>query len=278
MKTFRFGVFEFNAGTAQLRRDGVPVRLQAQPAQVLRVLLENAGTVVSRETLRDAVWGNQTFVDYDRNLNYCLTQIRSAIADSADSPRFVRTHPKRGYEFIAPVTMVCEAIPAARPLHAKRVALLATSAVILLAGVLLAIRGLQPAPKPVTIAVFRFDNETSDPAMTQMADRVTDELVAEMTTRGGAAYAIIGNAEALRRPRAERNLKQIAAELKADYVMIGQVQPGAPIRVLGHLIRGADQKHLWVARVDETLPPPEIARRISSEMLQKLASQDRAKR
>ena len=99
----RFGIFEFDLATRELRRAGLPVRLQAQPAQVLAVLLSHPDEVVTRDTLRQAVWGTGTFVDFDRGLNFCVAQIRSALGDSAESPRFVQTLPKRGYQFIAPV-------------------------------------------------------------------------------------------------------------------------------------------------------------------------------
>src|SRR5438876_7043060 len=99
----RFGLFEFDSSTGELRRDGVAVKLQPQPAQVLAYLVDHAGEVVARETLRDAVWGGDTYVDFDRGLNFCIAQIRAALGDTADSPRFIRTLPKRGYQFIAPV-------------------------------------------------------------------------------------------------------------------------------------------------------------------------------
>src|SRR2546430_2687231 len=95
----RFGIFDFDPETRELRREGQTVRLQAQPAQVLEVLLQHAGEVVSRDTLRLAIWGTETFVDFDRGLNFCIAQIRAALGDSADSPRFIRTVPKKGYQF-----------------------------------------------------------------------------------------------------------------------------------------------------------------------------------
>src|SRR5437660_2952088 len=101
---FRFGVFEFHRASRELRRHGMLVRLQAQPAQVLACLLERAGEVVSREELRQAVWQEGTFVDFERGLNFCIAQIRAALNDNAAEPRYVRTIPKRGYQFIAPVT------------------------------------------------------------------------------------------------------------------------------------------------------------------------------
>ncbi len=100
---YRFGIFEFDARTRELRRDGKIIRLQLQPAQVLSCLLDHAGDTVSRDDLRAAVWGAETFVDFDRGLNFCVAHLRSALDDDTVSPRFIRTFPRRGYQFIAPV-------------------------------------------------------------------------------------------------------------------------------------------------------------------------------
>ena len=96
----RFGRFEFDAVTRELRRDGEIVKLQSQPAQVLAVLIEHAGEVVTRDALRQAVWGEDTFVDFDKGLNFAIAQVRTALGDSADAPTYIRTFPKRGYQFI----------------------------------------------------------------------------------------------------------------------------------------------------------------------------------
>src|SRR4029450_3554639 len=98
-----FGVFEFDPASGELTRSGTPVRLQPQPARVLALLTERAGSVVSRDELRQNIWADGTFVDFERGLNFCIAQIRSALGDDADSPRFVETLPRRGYRFIAPI-------------------------------------------------------------------------------------------------------------------------------------------------------------------------------
>src|SRR4051812_16407133 len=100
---FRFGVFEVNVIAGELRKNGARMRLQEQPFQVLVVLLENAGQVVTRENLRQKVWPADTFVDFDHSLNTAVNKIREALGDSATSPRFVETMAHRGYRFIAPV-------------------------------------------------------------------------------------------------------------------------------------------------------------------------------
>jgi DNA-binding winged helix-turn-helix (wHTH) protein/Tfp pilus assembly protein PilF len=100
---WRFGVFELDAETCELRRAGLAVRLQPQALQVLVALLERPGRIVSREELRQRLWGGTTFVSFDRSLNFCVSSLRRALADDARSPRFVETVPRRGYRFIAPV-------------------------------------------------------------------------------------------------------------------------------------------------------------------------------
>src|ERR1700758_1674664 len=99
----RFGVFELDPSTGELRKGGVKLRLQGQPIQVLSLLLERAGDVVSREELREKLWASDTFVDFDHSLNTAINKVREALGDSASSPRYVETIARRGYRFIAPV-------------------------------------------------------------------------------------------------------------------------------------------------------------------------------
>jgi DNA-binding winged helix-turn-helix (wHTH) protein/TolB-like protein len=101
--TYRFGIFEFDDRAAVLTRSDRAVALEPQPARALGFLLSRAGDLVSREELRAHLWGDDTHVDFDRGLAYCVGQLRTALGDSADSPRFIQTHPRRGFSFIAPV-------------------------------------------------------------------------------------------------------------------------------------------------------------------------------
>jgi DNA-binding winged helix-turn-helix (wHTH) protein len=99
----RFGVFELDLNAAELRKNGVKMRLQGQPFQVLVVLLERAGEVITREELQQKLWPSDTFVDFDHSLNTAINKVREALGDSASNPRFVETLARRGYRFIAPV-------------------------------------------------------------------------------------------------------------------------------------------------------------------------------
>jgi eukaryotic-like serine/threonine-protein kinase len=103
VRSLRFGVFELDPRAAELRKHGVRVRLQEQPFQILTLLLEHPGELVTREALRQKLWSSDTFVDFDRNLNKAMNKLRLALGDSAESPRFIETLHRRGYRFIAPV-------------------------------------------------------------------------------------------------------------------------------------------------------------------------------
>jgi DNA-binding winged helix-turn-helix (wHTH) protein/TolB-like protein len=282
----RFGVFEFDPATRELFRDGAPVRLQAQPAQALALLLAHAGEAVTRETLRGELWGEETFVDFDGSLNYCIAQIRTALGDSADSPRFVQTLPKRGYRFIAPIGRT--APPKTGPSPAWRRQLYAPGLWLTVAlTIVCLVLVLRPVAKSGgqsyrTVAVLRFDNETGDPALTRLADALTDSAVVELTLATGSRFDIIGNAAILRGPREHRDLLAIGRSLHAGYIILGQVQrQPAGLRILAHLIRLPDQKHIWVVRFDSPVEQAEsgqsdLARRMAAEFAAHLDA-DRAR-
>jgi len=289
---FRFGLFEFDAATRELRREGVLLRLQSQPAQVLCCLVEHAGKVVSREELHRAVWGGETFVDFDRGLNFCIGQIRSALGDDSTTPRYVRTLPKRGYQFIAPVEPIGERIDGnigerldrTETISTKRKFTLTTAALICAALVLVTfsasagywLRSWQASKRLPIVAVLRFDNETGDPGMTRFSDGLTDDVVERLTSLSRGRYEIIGNARILRLPRDQRDLNAIASSLHAGYVVLGQVQSaGAQVRILAHLIRLPDQTHLWVARMDRPIADSlsvesEAAQRVGAEFSERV--------
>jgi TolB-like protein/DNA-binding winged helix-turn-helix (wHTH) protein/Tfp pilus assembly protein PilF len=109
---WRFGVFEFDACSMELRRAGIPIKLRDQPSRILACLLENAGRMVSREELRQLLWPSDTFVDFDHSLNTAVMNLREALGDSADKPLYIETLPKKGYRFIAPVSLGPAAIAA----------------------------------------------------------------------------------------------------------------------------------------------------------------------
>ena len=100
----RFGVFELDGATGELRKSGLLLKLHPQPAKVLLLLASRPNELVTREQVKGALWGQDTFVDFEQGLNSCIRQIRNVLGDDPDSPRFVQTVPRKGYRFIAPVT------------------------------------------------------------------------------------------------------------------------------------------------------------------------------
>ena len=283
---FRFGSFEFDAGCGELRRDGMLVHLQSQPARVLHLLVSKAGDIISREDLRAAIWGDETFVDFERGLNVCIAQIRSALGDESTSPRFIRTVPRRGYQFIHPVEPI--AIPERieeperpeRPEFPWRIfaACLAGVVILTIAVAWQARKGqTQAGDSPVIVAVTPFDNETGDSGLNKFCTDLTDTLVGQLTTSSQDRYRVVGNASILRVPRERRNLVEIAASLHASYVILGQVQgSGSKTRILAHLIHMPEQTHVWVVRLEQPFEDPfalesSAAREIATEFSDKLA-------
>lgn len=288
MDRVRFGVYEFDLTTQELRREGTPVHLQAQPSQVLTCLLQRPGETVTRDELRTAVWRGETFVDFERGLNFCISQVRSALRDDAATPLYIQTVPKQGYRFIAPVVRAEAAshLELEAPGHAtipwKRRAWIISICLFGAAtvGLLWWIqhRDASGWQKQPALAVARFDNESEDPALTRFSDALTDNVVEQLTLRSQSSLGIIGNASILRRARGQRDLREIGATLHARYVVLGQVQrQGTRIRILAHLIRLPEQTHLWVVRIDGDAVDPmsleaEAAQNIATQFSTKLAA------
>src|SRR6266481_2604245 len=168
----RFGVFEVDLRAGELRKQGKRIKLQEQPFQVLAVLLQRPGEVVTREELRSQNWPPDTFVDFDNSLNTAINKLREALGDSADNPRFIETLPRRGYRFIAPVTNVdgttrgtAAGVSAGVPLRSRKIVV--TAAIALLAagiagGLLWRARQVRHLTEKDTIVLGDFANSTGD--------------------------------------------------------------------------------------------------------------------
>jgi DNA-binding winged helix-turn-helix (wHTH) protein/TolB-like protein len=283
----RFGSFEFDHTNGELRRDGMLIRLQAQPAMVLSHLLAYAGEAVSREELHHAIWGDDTFVDFERGLNVCIAQVRSALSDESTSPRFIRTVPRRGYQFIHPVEPISVAAPTEPDSEAARREFPWRTSLASLAGVALVVllivgfiqwrRNSQGASGPAVVAVIPFDNETGDASVNRFCSALTDNVIEQLTSASQNHYLVIGNAAVLRVPRERRDLVQIAASLHAQFVILGEVQGGgAQTRILAHLIHMPEQSHVWVVRLEQPFDDlftleSTAARDIATEFSSKLA-------
>lgn len=268
-----FATFVFSSATLELTRDGRRVALEPQPAKALAVLLARAGDVVTRDELRQALWGDDTHVDYDRGLAYCIGQVRTALGDQADTPRFVQTLPKRGFRFIAPLRLAERPAPTGpgavvaaaqtpassppppmppSPRPATRWLWLAVPT-LLVAGLI----GWAASSSPPIVAVSIFDNETGDPAQDAFVTGLSDVVVTRLTALAPGRLGVVGNLAPLRQPRNIRNLQTLARTLRADYIVLGQLQrQNDDLRFIVHLVRLTDGVHLSAQRL--VRPPADV--------------------
>ena len=257
----RFGLFEFDLDTLELRRHGIRVPIEPQPARALALLLLSAGEIVSRDDLKQALWKGDVHVDFDRGLAYVMSQVRSALGDSADNPRFIETLPKRGFRFISP-TFAPDGATAGEPTfaaddaaadtrqasHARSIygvaALAVTAAAI--AAVVIALSGQRPI-----LAVAIFDNETGQAQYDRFTASMADAVIGRLATLDVNRMGVVGNARSLRMPRSERDLTQIKSETGASFILISVLQSReAGISLLTQLISLDDGTHVWVKRFD----------------------------
>ena len=264
----RFGTFDFDPDSGELRKNGRAVALEPQPAKALALLLSKGGEIASRDELRDAVWGKDTHVDFDRGLAYCISQIRTALGDSGDNPRFVQTIPKRGFKFIAPlsggisgpaspVAPILPMPPIQPPPPPWWVALLGAAiglAVIAVLGYFASGRlPITPLVQPAFVGVSIFDNETGLPEHDRLVAGLSDLVVERLSKLDPDRLAVIGNSHSLRQPRNIRNLANLKTGPRLDYVLLGQLQRGETgLRFITHFIRLSDEAHLKANRL--TMP------------------------
>jgi DNA-binding winged helix-turn-helix (wHTH) protein/TolB-like protein len=258
----RFGTFEFESETGELSRNGRAIALEPQPAKALALLLEKPGEVVTRDDLKAAVWGSETHVDFDRGIAYCISQVRTALGDNAENPRFVQTIPRIGFKFIAPVAPVAPVAPANTFNAWVTVPLILAMAAVAV-GLMVETFRTPPIQERVVIAVSVFDNETGNAEYDRTVAGLSDLVVERLTKLDPNRIAVIGNAAILRQPRNIRNLKAVAANIRADYVLLGQLQRGeSGLRFITHFIRLRDEAHLQANRLtvaDENLTGLEAA-------------------
>ena len=251
----RFGAFELDLPNGELRRAGVLLKLTPQQFQVLRLLAENSGQTLTREEIQREVWGSDTFVDFDRNLNVCVAQIRATLNDDSDAPRYIQTVPKRGYRFIAPVERVGAAIPAvpepvaARPASNWRwIAGVAAIIVVSLAAgaAYLYWRGTPASSNRVLIATLPFENLSGDTSQDPFADGLTEEVISQLGALSPARLGVIGRSSVMRYKSAPHGIDQVSRDTHANYVVEGTVRKSAGrVRITMRLIQAADQANIW---------------------------------
>jgi DNA-binding winged helix-turn-helix (wHTH) protein/TolB-like protein len=235
------------------------VALEPQPARALARLLSRADDLVTRDDLRGHLWGDDTHVDFDRGLAYCIGQLRAAIGDNADNPRFIQTLPRRGFRFIAPVETVDPdrttrepvVAPSARSPrgHPRAMAAAIAFAVTLGAGATWMVTRARPSPRPI-VAVAVFDNESGDASYARTIAALSDAIVERLTALGPERIGVNGNAVVLRQPRGARDQKAVVRDTRASYLVSGQLQTkDGRLSLLMQLIRLDDGTHVWVQRL-----------------------------
>jgi TolB-like protein/Flp pilus assembly protein TadD len=246
--TFQFGQFHLDVRSAELRKNGAPVKLQPQPLKVLALLVARAGQVVGRDEICRAVWGQETFVDFEHGLNYCIRQIRAALSDGGGGIRYLETCPRRGYRFVLPVMAV-------RP---------------------------EPAISQgrVMLAVLPLENRSRLQDQEYLADGLTDEVITQLSRLSPKRLGVIARTSAMQYKRTCKGIEQIGRELGVEYLVDGAVRrEGDWVRITAQLIQVSDRTHVWANSYqrqiqDVFLLQSELAAAIANEVLVKLVPED----
>jgi TolB-like protein len=216
----RFGTFEVNFQSRELRKHGMRIRMEEKPFQILELLVERAGHVVTRKMLRERLWPD-TVVGYEHGLNTAINKLRDLIGDSARSPRFVETLPRLGYRFIAPVVNPGKTVAA----EGKRMLL-----------------------------VLPFESLCGDDEQEFFAEGLTEEMISQLGQLNPKRLGVIARSSAIQYKSMNKSIGEIAAELHVDCVLEGSVRcNGQHVRITGQLIETRDQTHLWSATYDRDL-------------------------
>ena len=290
-RLLRFGQFELDLRTAELYKEGKRIKLQEQPCQVLALLIERPGELVSREELRKTLWPSDTLVDFDHGVNIAINKLRDALGDSPEKPRFIETLPRRGYRFIAPVIPSLECRPVRTTVSdtcvlaagaaateavrdnqqqtskpagdsqvvTKRATVLHVTwrKVLLAAAVLLIVTGvvwwwLRARPRQYAIAVLPFKNLSPEPNSDYFSDGLTDEIIRHLSTIDGLQVKSRTSSFVFKdRPR---NVHDVGSQLGANLLLEGAVlRDGERLRINVDLVRVDDDSTLWSQRYDRDL-------------------------
>jgi TolB-like protein/DNA-binding winged helix-turn-helix (wHTH) protein/Tfp pilus assembly protein PilF len=270
----RFGTYEVSLHSGEVRKSGLRIRIQQQPMKLLEILLERPGEVVTREELRSRVWADESFGDFDQAVNIAIAKLRSALGDSAENPRFIETLPKRGYRFIADVSVVdadprpkvlesvagdlratapgdkvqsagFELAPKRRRWPARRIIVVLALVLSLPILAFLLFRSPGRAPADIrSLAVLPLDNLSGEASQNYFADGMTDELITDLAQI--SALRVISRTSVMVYKGARKPLPEIARELNVDAVVEGTVlRSGDQVRITAQLIEASTDKHLW---------------------------------
>jgi TolB-like protein/DNA-binding winged helix-turn-helix (wHTH) protein len=295
-----FGPFEADLRSGELLKNGNRVRLQAQPFQLLVILLERPGELVTREEICSRLWRSDTFVDFERSLGTAVNKIREVLDDSATEPRFVETLPRRGYRFVAPVVVIREAGPneagaiepepsepppsepkanPPRKASLRRIVWAGIAAAVVVSA-LTGWTVLRSQPLR-SIVVLPLANVSADPNQQFFADGVTDELTTDLAEIG--SFRVISHTSAVAYAGTHKSAPQIAKELGVDALVEGNVaRSGDRVRITAQLIRADSESHLWAHTYDFRLgdvltAQGEIARAIAASISQTLTPQEKTR-
>lgn len=259
-----FGQFELDPHTGDLRRAGLRLRITGQPLRILQRLVERGGDLVTREELRQELWSDDTFVDFDRGLNSAMKRLRAVLGDTGDRPRFIETLPKRGYRLLVPVTWQAEpagpgiAPPAATPDAGTEAPRPVTRrwgkwagaggiGLALAAALSWALASGPASRAPRSLAVLPFVVAGPGPAGetdAYLAFGMADALITELTRLGGVR--VVSQTSSMQYRNAGKRLPEIARELGVDVVVEGAVlREGTRVRTTVQLIDAATDSHLW---------------------------------
>jgi TolB-like protein/DNA-binding winged helix-turn-helix (wHTH) protein/Flp pilus assembly protein TadD len=299
----RFGIYEVDPHSGELRKGGVRIKVQQQPLKLLEILLRHPGEVVTRDELRSRIWPDASYGDFDQAVNVAIAKLRAALGDSADNPRFIETIPRRGYRFIAEVSVLQpdsgEHAPAASPDSSSTLAVapsprqmglswkVVAFLIVLLGGVTLVVmRWRNHAAASVSssgpirsLAVLPLENLSGD-AQDYFADGMTDELITDLAQID--ALRVISRTSVMPYRDTRKTLPQIARELNVDAVVEGTVlRSGDQVRITAQLIQAAIDKHLWAQSyegdVRDTLSlQKQVARTIADQIRIELTPHEQA--
>ena len=267
-RLFQFGVFEVDTAARELRKGGLRVRIQDQPFELLAMLLQRPGEIVSRDAVREALWTSDTFVDFDHSLGTAVAKLRAALGDSARNPRFVETVANHGYKFIAPVTVVPAApavalapldlfvaTPDASTRFVRWWTLRVASGLAVGAALLAVVLGLdlfaardwlrqRTNPTIEALAVLPFENLSGDQGDSYLVDGVTESLITSLAQLRGAR--VISRTSSMQYRGTKKSLPAIAQELHVDALVEGSVvRSGSRVRVSAKLVDARTDAHLW---------------------------------
>src|SRR5438309_300662 len=240
--TIRFAAFELDSRASELRKHGAKIKLQDQPFQILQILLQRPGEIVTREELQQKIWPSDTFVDFDHGINNAIKRLREALGDAAETPRYVETLPRRGYRFIGKIE--CD------------------------------------VPRMRSLVVLPLENLSHDPQQEYFADGLTEALITTLAKIG--ELRVVSRTSAMLYKCVRKPLSEIARELEVDAIVEGTVlRAGHRVRITAQLIDAAKETHLWAESYERDLRDvlalqSELAQAIAREVQVKLTPQERA--